>query len=137
MRKISLGQDVPKSVDEVWAVIGDFADIRKWAPVVKETKTEDSPEGPVRVLTMPDDRVVRETQVDSGPHHYTYTLQRPDMKAYFSTVSVKPGVDEAAMIELAVQFEVAEGGNVRDATEGMLAFLGGNIRAMQKALGVA
>ena len=90
MRKISLGQDVPKSVDEVWAVIGDFAEIRKWAPVVKETKTEDSPEGPVRVLTMPDDRVVRETQVDSGPHHYTYTLQRPDMKAYFSTVSVKP-----------------------------------------------
>ena len=54
-----------------------------------------------------------------------------------ATVSVKPGVDEAALIELAVQFEVAEGGNVREATEGMLAFLGGNIRAMQKALGVA
>ncbi len=137
MRKVTLGQDVAKPVDEVWATIGDFGGIRKWAPVIKEEKTEKTAEGTWRVLTMPDDRVVRELQVDSGPHHYTYTLARDDMKVYRSTVAVKPGTDMASMIELTVEFEVAEGGDVRQATEGFLAFLGGNMRAMQKAIGVA
>ncbi len=135
MRKVTLGQDVAKPVDEVWATIGDFAGIRKWAPIIKEEKTEQTPEGTWRVLTMPDDRVVRELQVDSGPHHYTYTLERDDMKVYRSTVAVKPGTDMPAMIELTVEFEVADGGDIRKATEGFLAFLGGNIRAMEKALG--
>jgi hypothetical protein len=137
MRKISLGQDVNKPLDEVWATIGDFGGIRKWAPAVKDETTEQSAEGLWRTLTMPDGRVVRELQVDSGPSHYTYTMERDDMKVYRSTVAARPGTDAPTMIELTIEFDVAEGGDVRQATEGFLAFLGGNIRAMQKALGVA
>ena len=67
-------------------------------------------DGKVRTLTMPGGRVVRELLTDEGPHHYTYTLERPDMKAYFSTVSVKPKGEDACRIELVVRFQPKDEG---------------------------
>lgn len=133
MRKISLGDAVPQSADAVWAVIGDFGGIRKWAPAVEAESTEDTPQGKVRTLTMPGGRVVSELMVDQGPHHYTYSLDRPDMKLYRSTVAVRPLDDGGSMIELTVEFDPAEGTEMTPATENFLKFLGGNLKAMKRA----
>jgi hypothetical protein len=136
MRKLTLGDAVPQGADAVWAVIGDFSGIRKWAPALEGESTEDTPQGKVRTLTMPGGRTVKELMVDQGPHHYTYSLDRPDMKLYRSTVAVRP-LDEGAMIELTVEFDPAEGTEMTPATEGFMKFLGGNLKAMKRAVDAA
>jgi hypothetical protein len=135
MRKLSLGDTIPQSADAAWAVIGDFSGMKKWAPIVESESTEDTPKGKVRTLTL-GGRTVVELMVDHGPHHYTYTLDRPDMKIYRSTVSVSPQ-DEGAMIVLTVEFEPVEGGDVTASTEGFMKFLGGNLKAMKRAVATA
>lgn len=134
MRKLTLGDKVPYSAEAVWAVIGDFSGIRKWARIVEAESSEQTPEGKVRTLTMQGGREVKELMTAEGPHHYTYTLKRPDMAAYFSTVSVRPIDAGASMIELTVEFEPAEGGDLTEATDNFIKFLGGNLKAMKRAV---
>jgi hypothetical protein len=134
MRKLTLGDQVPQAADKVWSVIGDFSEIRKWARIVEAESTEQTPKGKVRTLTMQGGRTVSELMTAEGPHHYTYTLDRPDMAAYFSTVSVRPIDAASSMIELTVEFEPAEGGDLTEATDNFLKFLGGNLKAMKRAV---
>lgn len=136
MRKLSLGDTIPQSAEAAWAVIGDFSGMKKWAPIVESESTEDTPQGKVRTLVL-GGRTVKELMVDHGPRHYTYTLDRPDMKIYRSTVSVTPGSAGEAMIVLTVEFEPAEGGDVTAATENFMKFLGGNLKAMKRAVAAA
>jgi hypothetical protein len=133
MRRLLLGDRVEKSADAVWAVIGDFGGIRKWAPAVEAESVETTPEGEVRTLTMPGGRVVKELRTAHTPYSYTYSLKRPDMAAYFSTVSVRPIDAGSCWIELAIEFEPAEGTEMTPATEGFMKFLGGNLKAMKRA----
>jgi mxaD protein len=137
MHEVKVGEDVSLGADAVWAVIGDFGGIRKWAPVVENETVEETPEGKVRTLTLPGGRVIRELMTDGGPFHYTYTLDRPDLKAYFSTVSVKPGSPEASRIELAVKFLPNTEAELDAATEQLTKFCRGNLKAMKRALGLA
>lgn len=132
MRKLALGEDAPQDADAVWAVIGDFSGMRKWAPIVEAESSEVTPDGLVRTLTL-GGRTVKELRVDHGPHHYTYTLDRPDMKLYRSTVSVRPLGDGRCMIELSIEFDPAEGVDMNESTTNFLKFLGGNLKAMKRA----
>src|ERR1700753_3708257 len=134
MRKLTLGDRTPHAADAVWAVIGDFSTIKKWARIIEAESTEQTAEGKVRTLTMQGGRTVKELMTSEGPHHYTYTLQRPDMAAYFSTVSVRPSDAGSSMIELTVEFEPAEGGDLTEATDNFLKFLSGNLKAMKRAV---
>ena len=137
MQNVTVGEDVALSADAVWAVIGDFSGIRKWATLVEAETTEDTPEGKVRTLTMPGGRVVKERLVESGDHHYAYTLPRPDMIDYVSTVSVKPGGPDASRIELIVRFIPKDDGAVAELSEQLTKFCRGNLKAMKRALGLA
>lgn len=137
MHDVTAGEDVPLSADAVWAVIGDFSGIRKWATLVEAEMTEDTPDGKVRTLTMPGGRTVRERLVESGDHFYTYTLPRPDMTDYFSTVSVQPVGPDSSRIELIVRFTPKDEGALTELAEGLGKFVRGNLKAMKRALGVA
>jgi hypothetical protein len=90
----------------------------------------------VRTLTMPGGRVVSELCTSEGPHHYTYTLKRPDLKAYFSTVSVKPAGPGATEIVLRVEFEPNTAEELDEKTEQLTKFVRGNLKAMKRALGL-
>jgi hypothetical protein len=136
MHEVTAAEEVPLGADKVWSVIGDFSGIRKWASVVENESTEQTPKGKVRTLTMPGGRTVSELCTDEGPHHYTYTLDRPDLKAYFSTVSVKPVGPQASRIELIVKFEPNTEGELAERTEQLTRFVRGNLKAMKRALGV-
>lgn len=136
LRKLTLAQEIPQAADAAWSVIGDFSNMRKWAPIVEAESTEQTAEGPVRTLTLRGGRTVRELRADVGPHHYTYTLERPDMKVYRSTVAVNPAGGRT-MIELTVEFEPAEGVDANEATENFLKFLSGNLKAMGRAVASA
>jgi hypothetical protein len=133
MRKLMLADEVAQSAASVWAVIGDFSSIRKWAPIIEAESTKATAEGKVRTLTMRGGRVVSERLTDEGEHHYTYTLDRPDMTAYYSTVAVRPLGDGAAMIELTLEFETAKDVDLAETTENLLKFLSGNLKAMKRA----
>ncbi len=135
-RTLTLMDEVALDFATVWPVIGDFGGIRNWAKAITEEKVEDTPEGKVRVLTMPNGAIIREGLVSSDANHYTYTLDRADMAFYNGTVAARP-IDGGTRIELSVAFVPAEGVELKEATEKFLAFLGGNMRAMQRALGVA
>jgi hypothetical protein len=136
MHEVTAAEEVPLGADQVWSVIGDFSGIRKWATVVENESTEQTPKGKVRTLTMPGGRTVSELCTDEGPHHYTYSLDRPDLKAYFSTVSVKPAGPDASRIELIVKFEPNTEGELAEKTEQLTRFVRGNLKAMKRALGV-
>ncbi len=136
MQEVRIGEDVPMGADAVWAVIGDFSGIRKWAGAVEAESTEVTAKGKVRTLTMPGGRQVVELMTDEGPHHYTYTLDRPDMEAYFSTVSVLPGGADASRIEYVIQFTPKDASAVETLTESLTKFCRGNIKAMKRALGL-
>ena len=137
MQEVTVREDIPMAADAAWAVIGDFSGIRKWAGLVEAESTEVTPKGKVRTLTMPGGRTVSELMTDEGPHHYTYTLDRPDMEAYFSTVSVEPAGAGACAIVLRVRFQPKDPSQVETATEGMTKFCRGNLKAMKRALGLA
>ena len=136
MNRVTASEPVDLSADAVWAVIGDFSGIRKWATLVEAETTEDTPKGKVRTLTMPGGRSVSELMTDQGPYHYTYTLDRPDMESYFSTVSVRPIESGTCAIELKVEFVPRDPAQLGEATENMTKFCRGNIKAMKRALGI-
>ncbi|HZC15413.1 MAG TPA: SRPBCC family protein [Caulobacteraceae bacterium] len=136
MHEVTVGEDVPLSADAVWSVIGDFSGIRKWATAVEGESTEQTSEGKVRTLNMPGGRTVRELLADEGEHFYTYTLDRPDMKAYFSTVSVRPKGADSSRIELVVKFEPKDADKLEETRDQMGRFCGGNLKAMRRALGL-
>lgn len=134
MRRLALGDVVAVPAAKAWAVIGDFSGIRKWAPIVEAESTEVTPKGKVRTLTLKGGRTVAELMTSEGPHHYTYSLDRADMAHYASTVSVVPLDDASCRIELVVEYEPAEGTDMNEATDGFLKFLGGNLKAMKRAV---
>ena len=136
MHEVTAAEEVPLGADQVWSVIGDFSGIRKWASVVESETTEQTPKGKVRTLTMPGGRTVSELCTDEGPHHYTYTLDRPDLKVYISTVSVQPVDANASRIALIVQFEPNTDAELGEKTEQLTKFVRGNLKAMKRALGV-
>ena len=137
MHDITTIDEVPLGADAVWAVIGDFSGIRKWATLVEGESTVDTPKGKVRTLTMPGGRTVSELLVDSGQHSYTYSLDRPDMNTYLSTVSVEPAGDAASRIVLVVKFDPKDPATLETHKEGFGKFHRGNLKAMKRALGLA
>ena len=136
MHEIKVSDDAALSAEAVWAVIGDFSGIRKWAGALEAESTEVTPKGKVRTLTMPGGRTIQELMTDEGPWHYTYTLDRPDMNAYFSTVSVVPGDANSSRIEYIVKFDPKDASTLEATTEQLTKFCRGNIKAMKRALGL-
>ena len=137
MADVSTFEDVTLSVDKVWAVIGDFAGIRKWAVLVQSESVEDTPAGKVRTLHMPEGRVVKERLAASSQYSYTYTmLDRPEMADYRSTIAAIPLDATTTRITLIMHLSPSEGQTDEDITARYTRNLRGNLRAMKKALGL-
>ena len=138
MADVSTFEDVNLPADKVWSVIGDFAGIRKWAVLVQGETVEDTPNGKIRTLQMPEGRVVRERLAASSQYSYTYTMvDRPEMADYRSTVAVIPLDPTHSRIELIMHLSPSEGQTDEDITARYTRNLRGNLRAMKKALGLA
>lgn len=134
-------EEVPMSADAVWKVIGDYDDIRKWAPAILATKSEQTPAGKVRTLTMPPDgkMVVAELLRNETQYSYTYSVIGADGKPADATgtVAVVPIDAGKSRIELSGTFDAAAGQSAEDTIAGKTKFLRGNLKAMKRALGIA
>jgi uncharacterized protein YndB with AHSA1/START domain len=128
--------DIDLPAQQVWDVVGDFAAISKWASIIKEQTTEDTPEGRVRTLTMGPDRKVRELEVVSSQFSYTYAmLDRPPAYEYRSTIAVIP-LDAGHSRIVLIHHVVDPDQDDTALTERFTKFLRGNLKAMRAALGV-
>ena len=133
-------EEVPLSADAVWKVIGDFDDIRKWAPAVMATKSEQGPDGKFRVLSMPPDgRQVKELLVKQEKYLYTYAVIAPDKNPgnNSSTVCVVPIDAGNSRIELSTSFLTLPNMTDEESVAARTKFVRGNLKAMKKALGLA
>lgn len=65
---------LPRPVDEVWAVIGDFGSIAGWHPDVTSAEVFEI-EGEIhRHLRIGEGGVTLERLIEAGPHHLTYEI---------------------------------------------------------------
>jgi uncharacterized protein YndB with AHSA1/START domain len=127
--------DVDLPAQKVWDVVGDFAAISKWAPVIQGQTTEDTPEGRVRTLPMGPDRTVRELEVVTSQFSYTYAmLDKPPTYEYRSTIAVIP-LDAGHSRILLVHHVVDPEQDDSALTARYTKFLRGNLKAMRAALG--
>ncbi len=137
MADVSAFEDVPMPAETVWNVIGDFGNIRKWAVLVQGETVEDRPDGKIRTLQMPENRIVKERLACRSQYSYTYTMvDRPEMADYRSTVAVVPLDPANSRIILIVHLSASEGQTDEDITSRYNRNLRGNLRAMKKALGL-
>ena len=137
MADVSTFEDVNLPADTVWNVIGDFGGIRKWAVLVESESVEDTPNGKIRTLKMPENRVVKERLAAQSQYSYTYTMiDRPEMADYRSTVAVVPLDGNTSRITLIIHLSPSEGVTDEDITARYTRNLRGNLRAMKKALGL-
>ena len=137
MADVTVQEDVALPAQQVWDVIGDFGGMRRWAVVVEDERVEEGPDGPVRVLTMPGGNVVREALVLSSQYSYTYSmLDRPEMGDYRGTVAVIPLDASTSRIVLVTHMSPTAELTEDAITQRYTKFLGGNLKAMKRALGV-
>ncbi len=138
MADVSTFEDVNLPAAAVWNTIGDFGGIRKWAVLVQSESVEDTTQGKIRTLNMPEGRVVKERLAAQSQYSYTYTMvDRPEMADYRSTVAAIPLDDNTTRITLIVHLSPSEGNTDEDITARYTRNLRGNLRAMKKALGIA
>ncbi len=100
--------EIARPPAEVWAKIGNFADM-SWVPVVFSTEaTKGNEIGSVRTLTLKDasgPKIVEELRkYDAAKMTYSYGITEVDVKVlpvnnYASTVTVKPGANGGSEVE--------------------------------------
>jgi hypothetical protein len=119
----------------VWAVIGDFDDIRRWAPGVSAQRVEGTGAQRARVLLLGEHEVT-ETLVAEEPLSYTYRVSAGGRDVYTEgTVAVVPLDDGSSRIELTNRYPPQPDADPDEVATGKARFLRGNLKAMQRALG--
>lgn len=77
-------------VDEVWKAIGDFGALADWHPVVSVCEVDMIGGEAHRMLTTTDGARLLERLLETGPHHYTYSIVESPLPVddYRATLSV-------------------------------------------------
>ena len=92
MARVERSVSLNVSADEVWNLIGNFADLG-WFPGNRGTETMTVDGKLQRVVPLPGGAELREQQEeDAGPHSYTYSIASGPMPVsnYTATLAVAP-----------------------------------------------
>jgi len=98
--------DVP--ADEMWALIGDFHGMHKWAQGLEPS--EASEDGKNRMFKIGPNTMV-ETLLEEGARSYSYAITEGPMPVenYRSTLSVKEAGDSKCVVDWVGEFDVPDG----------------------------
>lgn len=91
--------------EKVWALIGEFADLAKWHPLVSASAAKsDEIQGKLRVVTLKSGGTIVDGLTEYDPAKMTYSYRRVDddvkalpVSSYTATISVVPAPDGAVV----------------------------------------
>ncbi|WOJ91356.1 SRPBCC family protein [Methylocapsa polymorpha] len=105
--------------EAVWALIGDFANLSKWHPLVAESSAKsDEIQGKLRVFTLKSGGQVVDGLTEYDPSKMTYSYRRVDedvkalpVSSYTATITVEPSADGTAKVEWIGRYYRGDTGN--------------------------
>jgi hypothetical protein len=108
MPKVHKSREFDVSADEMWALIGDFHGMHKWAQGLEASVA--SEDGKSRVFKIGPNTMV-ETLLEAGERSYSYAITEGPMPVenYRSTLSVKGAGDSKCVVDWVGEFEVPDG----------------------------
>lgn len=103
----------------VWALIGDFANLAKWHPLVAESAAKtDEIQSKLRVLTLKSGGQVVDGLTEYDPTKMTYSYRRADedvkalpVSSYTATITVASAADGTASVEWIGRYYRGDTGN--------------------------
>jgi hypothetical protein len=118
--------------DELWALIGDFHGMEKWAGMASE-----SIDGGKRRKFQLGPNAMIESLVSEGERSYTYAIDEGPMpvSGYQATLSVNDDGNGKSVVTWVGTFEPAEGSTEEAATQMVGMVYDGGLAAIEKALG--
>ncbi len=66
--------ELPVPAEEVWAVIGDFAGLADWHPLIETVEVVDIEGDTHRHVTTVNGELLLERLIETGPLHYAYEI---------------------------------------------------------------
>ncbi len=108
MTKVEKTREFDVPADEMWALIGDFHGMHKWAQGLEPS--EASEDGKSRTFKIGPNAMV-ETLLEAGERSYSYAITEGPMPVenYRSTLSVKKAGDSKCVVEWVGEFDVPDG----------------------------
>jgi len=105
--------------EAIWALIGDFANLAKWHPLVAESAAKsDEIQGKLRVLTLKSGGQVVDGLTEYDPTKMTYSYRRVDedvkvlpVSSYTATITVAPAAGGTASVEWIGRYYRGDTGN--------------------------
>jgi hypothetical protein len=131
MAEVHKTQEFDIAPDELWALIGDFHGMGKWAG----TDTESIDGGARRKIVMGPNAII-ERLVEEGERSYTYAIDEGPLPVanYVSTLSVKDAGDGKSVVDWHGKFDPAEGSDEAAAVQIVDMVYSGGLAAIAKTL---
>ncbi|WP_245257409.1 SRPBCC family protein [Methylocapsa acidiphila] len=117
--KIDESVAIAAKPEAVWVLVGDFANMAKWHPLVAESAAKsDEIQGKMRVLTLKSGGQIVDGLTEYDPTKMTYSYRRVDddvkalpVSSYTATITVAPAADGTASVEWIGRYYRGDTGN--------------------------
>ncbi len=133
MAKVHKSQEFDISADEMWALIGDFHGMHKWAQGLEPSESIE--DGTCRKFKIGPNAMV-ERLLETGERSYTYAIDEGPMpvKNYRSTLSVKEAGDSKCTVDWVGEFDIPDGMPEEQAIQVIDMVYSGGLDGMAKTL---
>ena len=141
MAKVSVTVDLALPADEVWALIGSFADLARWGTGIIGTAIEGRGVGSVRTLSLAQGGVLKERleAEDQSQRSYTYSIIEGSLPVtnYRSTLQVDAAGKKSSRVTWSSSFEPKPGTSEARAVQIVTALHNSSLMAVKGKLGLA
>ena len=133
MAKVHKTQSFDVPADEMWALIGDFHGMHKWAQGLEPSVA--SEDGKSRTFKIGPNAMV-ETLLEAAERSYSYAITEGPMPVenYRSTLSVTEAGDAKCTVDWIGEFDVPDGMPEEQAIQVVEMVYGGGLDGMAKAI---
>ena len=126
------------SVDNAWALIGDFCGIANWHPAIAKCEMKEMDGAKLRTLTTQDGALIVEklTNWDDAAHSYSYEILESPLPVanYASTIKVEAGsAADTVAIDWSSTFD-AKGASDEDAKKTILGIYDAGLGSLKAKL---
>jgi hypothetical protein len=89
-------------IAKVWAKIGGWCAISEWHPLIAKCEEKDEGGKKIRILTLKDGGVIKETLLKSEAASYTYQIDESPLPVanYTATLAVVPDKDDKSEVNV-------------------------------------